>query len=267
MKPAASASVSSKSAFTFRLSAPYTGSFFREIILSLRIASLAAVSGNTLLSRVLGFVRDLVIARVFGADAATDAFFVAFKMPNFLRRLFAEGAFAMAFVPLLAGVPGPRGLFGELKDFVDHVAGTLALVLLAVSLTGVVAAPLVVVLFAPGWFLADAVDCGLAVAMLRLTFPYLLFISLTAFAAGILNAHGRFGVPAFTPVLLNLALIACAFGWRPLLATPIMALAWGVLVAGVAQLAFQLPFLCTSAAVAAVAAGAARRRACGACCG
>jgi putative peptidoglycan lipid II flippase len=192
---------------------------------------------------MLGFVRDLVLARLFGADAATDAFFVAFKIPNFLRRLFAEGAFATAFVPVLTEYKAQRS-HDELKAFVDHVAGTLAMVLLGVSLVGVVAAPVVVSLFAFGWYFdGQEGQLGLAAEMLRLTFPYLFFISLTAFAGGILNAHGRFAVPAFTPVLLNLSLIGCALWLSPELVQPVVALAWGVLIAGIAQLTFQLPFL------------------------
>ena len=195
------------------------------------------------MSRVLGFVRDLVYAHVFGADANTDAFFVAFKIPNFLRRLFAEGAFATAFVPVLTEYKATRS-YADLKAFIDHMAGVLGLILLAVSLLGVVAAPLIVSLFAFGWVLDGATGkLALAAEMLRLTFPYLFFISLTAFAGGVLNAHQRFAVPAFTPVLLNLVLIACALWLAPMLDTPIVALAWGVLIAGVTQFAFQLPFL------------------------
>ena len=203
--------------------------------------SLAKVGSNTLLSRVLGFVRDLVFAQLFGASAGTDAFFVAFKIPNFLRRLFAEGAFSVAFVPVLMEYKTQRS-FEELKRFVDHVAGTLGGVLLIVTLLGVAGAPLLVLLFAPG-FIADAGKMELAGEMLRLTFPYLFFISLTAFAGGILNAHNRFGVPAFTPVLLNLSLIGCALWLSPHMAQPVVALAWGVLIAGIAQFLFQLPFL------------------------
>lgn len=203
--------------------------------------SVSKVGGNTMLSRVLGFVRDLVFAHVFGANANTDAFFVAFKIPNFLRRLFAEGAFATAFVPVLTEYKTTRE-FNDLKTFVDHVAGTLGLVLLIVTLIGVVGAPLLVMVFAPG-FIDEPVKQQLATDMLRLTFPYLLFISLTAFAGGVLNAHGRFGIPAFTPVLLNLVLIACALWMAPMMEQPITALAWGVLIAGVTQFVFQLPFL------------------------
>ena len=204
-------------------------------------ASIAKVGGNTLLSRILGFVRDLVVARIFGADGGTDAFFVAFKVPNFMRRLFTEGAFSMAFVPVLTEYKERRSTL-ELKRFVDDVAGTLGAVVLAVTVIGVLAAPLLVYLFAPG-FAGDAGRLDLTAEMLRLTFPYLLFISLTAFAGGILNTYERFGVPAFTPVLLNISLITCALWLAPRMDQPILALAWGVFIAGVAQLLFQFPFL------------------------
>ncbi|MEN8213394.1 MAG: murein biosynthesis integral membrane protein MurJ [Pseudomonadota bacterium] len=204
--------------------------------------ALAKVGGNTTLSRILGFVRDLVFARLFGANEMTDAFFVAFKIPNFLRRLFAEGAFSVAFVPVLSEYKTTRS-FEDLKTFVDHVASTLGLILLIVSVIGVLGAPLLIALFAPGWYFGDSGNAELAAEMLRLTFPYLLFISLTAFAGGILNTHNQFGIPAFTPVLLNLVLIACAYWLSPLVDPPIMSLAWGVLFAGIAQFAFQLPFL------------------------
>ena len=195
------------------------------------------------MSRILGFVRDLVFAQVFGASSFTDAFFVAFKIPNFMRRLFAEGAFATAFVPVLTEYRTQRD-FRQLKDFVDHVAGSLGLVLLGVSLVGVVASPLIVSLFAFGWVIdGETEKLDLAAEMLRLTFPYLFFISLTAFAGGILNAHDRFAVPAFTPVLLNLVLIASALWLAPQMEQPIVALAWGVFIAGITQFVFQLPFL------------------------
>lgn len=203
--------------------------------------SLVKVGGNTLVSRVIGFIRDLVLAQVFGANGHTDAFFVAFKIPNFLRRLFAEGAFATAFVPVLTEYKVKRD-FAELKQLVDTVGGTLGAVLLVVSVLGVILAPLLVLVFAPG-FAGTEGKQDLAAQMLRLTFPYLLFISLTAFAGGILNAYNRFAIPAFTPVLLNLCLIAAALWLAPRMEEPIIALAWGVLVAGVAQLTFQLPFL------------------------
>lgn len=208
-------------------------------------ASIARVGSNSLLSRILGFVRDLVVARVFGADAGTDAFFVAFKIPNLMRRLFAEGAFSLALVPVLNDYKDRRGL-PALKGFVDDMAGTLGAALLLLTFVGVLAAPLLVLLFAPGFVLGPESVPGqreLAVDLVRLTFPYVLFVTLTAFAGAILNTHERFGVPAFTPVLLNLTLIACALYLAPSLDRPIVGLALGVLIAGIVQLAFQVPFL------------------------
>lgn len=195
----------------------------------------------TLISRLLGFVRDVVIARFFGADSGTDAFFVAFKIPNFLRRLFAEGAFSQAFIPVLAEYK-EKGAEQALKLFIDRTAGSLALVLFCVSVVGVVGAPVLIMLFAPGFQVSGA-NFDLSVSMLRLTFPYLLFISLTAFAGSLLNSWGRFAVPAFTPVFLNLCLISAAIWMAPMMGEPIMALAWGVLLAGIVQLLFQLPAL------------------------
>lgn len=203
--------------------------------------SLAKVGSNTMLSRVFGFVRDLVFAHTFGANAGTDAFFVAFKIPNFLRRLFAEGSFSVAFVPVLTEYRAKRS-FDELKLFVNHVAGTLGGILLLVTALGVLGAPFLVMIFAPG-FIGVEGKMDLAADMLRLTFPYLLFISLTAFAGSILNSFDRFGIPAFTPVLLNLSLIGCAIWLAPQMDRPIVALAWGVLLAGIVQFLFQLPFL------------------------
>lgn len=203
--------------------------------------SLAKIGANTLLSRTLGFLRDLVVARLFGADGATDAFFIAFRVPNVLRRLFAEGTFAMALVPILQEYKGRQGP-DALKGFVDDAAGTLAAALFLITAVGTLLAPALVALFAPG-FSRDPEQWRLATEMLRITFPYVMFISLTALAGGILNTHERFGVPAFTPALLNLSLIACAIFVAPQMERPILALAWGVLIAGIAQLGFQLPFL------------------------
>jgi putative peptidoglycan lipid II flippase len=210
--------------------------------MSVRLLKSTAIVGSaTLLSRILGFVRDMVIAQTFGAGLAADAFFVAFKIPNFLRRLFAEGAFSQAFVPVLSTYY-VRGNLKEVQQLVDRVAGTLGLALLLVTLTGVIGAPLLVMVFAPG-FIEEQDKYELSVSLLRITFPYLLFISLTALAAGILNTYKRFGVPAITPIFLNLALIAAALWLAPRMAIPITALAWGVFFAGLAQLLFQLPFL------------------------
>ncbi len=194
-----------------------------------------------MISRVLGFVRDILIARLFGADAATDAFLVAFKIPNFLRRLFAEGAFSQAFIPVLSEYKEVRGK-EAVRELVQRTAGTLGGILFLVSLLGVIAAPLLILLFAPG-FAGDEYKHGLASDMLMLTFPYIFFISLVALAGGVLNTFGRFGVPAFTPVFLNLSLIGCAVWLAPHMPEPITALAWGVLIAGVVQLLFQIPFL------------------------
>ena len=195
----------------------------------------------TFVSRIFGYLRDVVIAVFFGASGATDAFFVAFRIPNFLRRLFAEGAFSQALVPVFSEVKARQGQ-PELKDLVDHVTGTLGLVLAIVTVVGILAAPLLIGIFAPG-FIGEQSRFDLTVAMLRITFPYLLFISLTAMAGGILNAMGRFAVPAFTPVLLNLSLIAATLWLAPRMDPPITALAWGVFIAGATQLAFQVPFL------------------------
>ena len=204
------------------------------------LASSLVVSGMTLLSRIMGMVRDVVIAASFGAGASADAFFVAFKIPNFLRRLFAEGAFSQAFIPVLAEVQ--QSNTDLMRAMVGRVAGSLGLVLILVTVVAILLAPLLVMLFAPG-FIALPAKFDLTVQLLRLTFPYLLLISLTAFAGSLLNAHQRFAVPAFTPVLLNLSLIVAVLWLAPRLAVPIMAMAWGVLAAGFVQLAFQLPFL------------------------
>lgn len=195
----------------------------------------------TFLSRILGFIRDVIFARFLGADAATDAFFVAFKIPNFFRRLFAEGAFMQAFVPVLSEYK-EKGSQAALKEFINRTGGTLALILMLVTIVGVIAAPLFIMAFAPG-FSWQGSSYDLAVQLLRITFPYLFFIASTAFAAGILNTHGQFAIPAITPVLLNVCLISAAIWFAPKMDEPVIALAWGVFVAGAAQLAFQFPAL------------------------
>lgn len=195
----------------------------------------------TLASRIMGFARDVVFARFFGAGVGMDVFVVAFQIPNFLRRLFGEGAFSQAFVPVLSEYQGRRS-HEEVRDLADRVAGTLGLILFVVTIVGVVASPLLILLFAPG-FADDPDKFGLATGMLRLTFPYLLFISLVALAGGILNTYGRFAVPAFTPVLLNLVLIGAVFWLAPAFEQPVYGLAAGVFIAGLVQLVFQLPFL------------------------
>lgn len=205
------------------------------------LKSTGMVSAMTSLSRITGFVRDMIYAQLFGAGAGMDAFFVAFRIPNFLRRLFAEGAFSQAFVPVFSEYQTQRSP-QELRELVDQVTGTLGVILLAITAVGVLAAPVLILIFAPG-FSADVGKYELTVAMLRITFPYLLFISLTALAGGILNSCGRFAIPAVTPVLLNLTMIAAALGLAPQMDKPVMGLAWGVFIAGIIQLGFQIPFL------------------------
>lgn len=208
----------------------------------------AVVSLMTLLSRVMGLVRDVVIANLMGAGAAADVFLFANKIPNFLRRLFAEGAFAQAFVPVLVEYKQGR----ELPDqqlLIARVAGTLGTIVTVITIAGVILSPVVTALFGMGWFL-DWYHGGpqgekfvLASDLLRITFPYLWFITFTALAGAILNAIGKFAVAAFTPVFLNVAIIAAAIWLAPQLAQPEYALAWGVFFGGLIQLVFQLPFL------------------------
>ncbi|MCX8018057.1 MAG: murein biosynthesis integral membrane protein MurJ, partial [Rhodocyclaceae bacterium] len=205
------------------------------------LKTLATVSSLTLASRILGFVRDFVIARAFGAGVATDAFFVAFRLPNLLRRLFAEGAFSQAFVPLLAEYRNRRGA-AETKALVDHVATALFLAVLLVSLLGIIGAPVLIYVSAPG-FAVDAEKFALTVTLTRIAFPYILFMALVALAAGILNTWSRFALPAFTPVLLNLSFIGMALFAAPYFDPPVLALAWAVFLGGVLQLAIQLPAL------------------------
>ena len=205
------------------------------------LRSSAVVGTMTMLSRALGLLRDIVIAGLVGASANADAFFVAFKVPNFLRRLFAEGAFAQAFIPVLAEYR-QEGTAAAVKGLIDRVAGVLGGTLLTLTALVTVGAPVVAAVFAPG-FLADPHKYALTADLLRVTFPYLFLISMTGFCGAVLNGHGRFAVPAFTPVLLNLSLIAAALFAAPLFDEPVFALAWGVMLAGVVQLLFQLPFL------------------------
>ncbi len=194
-----------------------------------------------MISRVAGLIRDMVIATVFGASPAADAFFIAFRIPNFFRRLFAEGAFSAAFVPVLTTARS-NSSHAEVRQLVARVAGTLAAVLLLFTAVAIIGAPWLALAFAPG-FADDPVRLGLTTDLLRLTFPYLLLISMTALAGGVLNAYQRFGVTALTPVLLNLCLIGAALGLVRLFDVPIMAMGVGVLIAGVVQLLTQLPFL------------------------
>jgi putative peptidoglycan lipid II flippase len=197
------------------------------------------VSTMTLISRLLGFVRDMLIARLFGVDLATDAFFVAFKIPNLLRRLFTEGAFAHALVPIIANHQGDKF---ALRQFIGKTVGTLAAWALLIILAAIVLTPLLILLLAPG-FVWQGTQYELAVCLLRIMLPFGLCIVLVAFAGAVLNAHENYAIPALTPIMLNISMIATALWLAPLMDIPIMALAWGVFVAGVVQLLFQMPSL------------------------
>ncbi len=203
------------------------------------LSATGTVGGMTMLSRISGLARDIAIAVIFGADGKTDAFFVAFKIPNFFRRLFAEGSFSQAFVPVFAEYKAKNNL-ADLKDLVSHVGGLLGGFLLLFTTLMAAAAPLVIYLIGPGF---ETERHELASEMLRYTAFYLFFISLVALAGSIQNSFKKFAAPAFTPVLLNLSLIACALWLSPALDIPIMALAIGTFIAGLIQLMFQIPFL------------------------
>ena len=199
------------------------------------------VSAMTMLSRILGLVRDMVLLTVFGAGKDFDTFVVAFRIPNFFRRLFAEGAFSQAFIPILTEYKTTK-LHDEVQILISRVFGCLLVVMSLLTLFAMIAAPVILYVYAPG-FHNDAAKFDLAVDMFRLTIPYLMFMSLTAFASSILNSYGSFSTPAFAPVLLNIAMIAGAWWLAPHMAQPIMALGWAVVIAGVLQLAIQIPEL------------------------
>ncbi len=199
------------------------------------LRSTAVFSAMTFLSRIAGFARDMLQATLFGTGGAMSAFIVAYRVPNFLRRVFAEGSMAMAFVPVLNEIK-ERGDKAALKSFIDHMAGALCAVVMVVCAVGMLAAPWLARLFAPGWA-GEPELLAQTAQMLRITFPYLLFISMMSLAASILNSFGRFGLPAFTPVLHNLTMIAAMLWLAPRFQVPPQGLAWGVLVAGVLQLA------------------------------
>lgn len=195
----------------------------------------------TMFSRILGFIRDAIIARFFGAGAATDAFFVAFRLPNLLRRIFAEGAFSQAFVPILAEYKNQQGDEAT-RTFIAYVSGLLTLILAIVTLAGILAAPWIIYITAPGF--TDTPDkFDLTVRLLRITFPYILLISLVSLAGAILNTWNRFSVPAFAPTLLNISMIMSVLLLAPYCEPPIIALGWGVFAGGILQLLYQLPYL------------------------
>ncbi len=205
------------------------------------LRSTSVVSLLTFMSRIMGFIRDMVLAQCFGAVAGMDAFIIAFRIPNFMRRLFAEGAFSQAFVPVLSEYQTNRSM-NEVRLFLARIAGNLGVVLLGVVVVGELFAPGIIFVFAPG-FGEDAMRTALATHMLHLTLPYLMLISLTAMAGAVLNTYGYFGVPALTPIILNLSLISAAFYLSPHLSVPVTALAYGVLIGGLLQLLVQVPFL------------------------
>jgi putative peptidoglycan lipid II flippase len=205
------------------------------------LKSLARTSSMTMLSRVLGLGREVMNSHVFGANAAMDAFVVAFRLPNMFRRIFAEGAFSQAFVPLLAEYKTQQGE-EKARQFISDVSGFLTIVLLFFTIAGVVAAPWVVYLFASG-FENTPGKMDLAVSLTRITFPYILLISLSSMAGSILNTWNRFAIPAFTPALLNISMILCGYFGAPYFEEPIYALAISVALGGILQLGFQLPYL------------------------
>ena len=200
--------------------------------------SLAGVGGMTVLSRVLGFLRDSIIARVFGVGIATDAFFVAFKIPNLLRRISAEGAFTQAFVPILSEYKSNK-TSRDTALLINKVATLLGLFLIGLTILGVLGAPWLIYISAPG-FISDPEKFNLTVEMLQITFPYIFFISLVSMAGGILNSYGKFLVPAFTPVWLNVSFIIGALYFSDSFSQPAFVLAWAVFIGGVLQLLFQI---------------------------
>ncbi|MEC8147433.1 MAG: murein biosynthesis integral membrane protein MurJ [Pseudomonadota bacterium] len=205
---------------------------FRKII-----GSTTVIGKMTLLSRLLGYLRDMLIARLFGASIYTDAFFIAFKIPNLFRRFFAEGAFSTAFIPVLTEYHETRNK-NNLNLFLDSQISALIVILGLVVGFGIILAPFVIIIFAPG-FEQDSERYQLSVGLLRITFPYLIFISLTAFFASILNVFGRFAIAAFTPALLNICMILAAIFLSPFFSVPVYSLAVGVFIGGVLQLTLQ----------------------------
>jgi putative peptidoglycan lipid II flippase len=201
--------------------------------------STSLVSAMTFISRILGFLRDMIAAQLFGVNAGVDAFLIAFKIPNFMRNLFAEGSFSQAFVPTLAEYRQHKTP-EETRLFISHVAGCLTTILLLVTLICMIFMPLLIKINAPGF---EPYRFHLATDMSRITFSYLMLISLAAFVGSILNSYGKFGIPAFTPALLNIVLIIAALYFSHYFTIPIESQAWGILIAGVIQLGFQLPYL------------------------
>lgn len=206
------------------------------------------VSAMTLVSRVLGLVRDVVVANLMGAGASADVFFFANKIPNFLRRLFAEGAFSQAFVPVLTESHA-QGDMDKTRELIAKASGTLGGIVTLVTVLGVLGSGVVTALFGAGWFMdwlhdgPAAPKFELASLLLKITFPYLWFITFVALSGAILNTIGKFAVSSFTPVFLNMAIISCALFLSPRLAQPEIGLAIGVFLGGFIQFSFQIPFL------------------------
>lgn len=205
------------------------------------LKSLAIISSITILSRVLGFIRDSIITRFFGAGTETDAFFVAFRLPNLLRRIFAEGAFSQSFVPILAEYKNQQN-DESTRTFIAYISGLLTLILFIVIFAEILLAPWIIYITAPG-FIDTPDKFNLTVRLLRITFPYILLISLVSLSGAILNTWNRFSVPAFAPTLLNISMIISILLLSEYCKPPIIALAWGVFVGGILQLIYQLPFL------------------------
>lgn len=206
------------------------------------------VSTMTLLSRILGLIRDVVIANLLGAGVAADVFLFANKIPNFLRRLFAEGAFSQAFVPVLAEYQ-KSGDINKTREFIGKVSGTLGVLVSLVTLFAMIFSPIVAAIFGTGWFLdwlndgPNAVKFEQASLLLKITFPYLWFVTFVALSGAILNTIGKFGVMSFSPVLLNIAMICTALFLAPRIENPDLALAIGIFIGGLLQFLFQIPFL------------------------
>lgn len=206
------------------------------------------VSALTLVSRILGLIRDMIVASVLGAGAVSDVFLFANRIPNFLRRLFAEGAFSKAFVPVLAEYNADNDL-DKTREFVAKVSGSLGMVVTMVTLFAMVGSPVIAAVFGTGWFLdwlndgADAHKFTQASLLLKITFPYLWFITFVALSGAVLNTIGKFGVMAFSPVLLNVAIISMALFGADYFEQPDVALAWGIFLGGLLQFLFQIPFM------------------------
>lgn len=222
--------------------------FFVNLMSKKLLKSGILVSGLTLVSRILGLIRDMIVASVLGAGAMSDVFLFANRIPNFLRRLFAEGAFSKAFVPVLAEYNADNDL-NKTREFVAKVSGSLGVIVSIVTLVAMVGSPVIAALFGTGWFVdwlnngAEAEKFTQASFLLKITFPYLWFITFVALSGAVLNTLGKFGVMAFSPVLLNVAIIAMALFGRDYFSSPDIALAWGIFLGGLLQFLFQIPFM------------------------